>query len=64
MDRADPDAAFRIRLRHSHNIATLARALQYAHDCGVLHRDLKPSNVRVDDDGHVCILDVESALVD
>ena len=34
------------------------------HGAGIVHGDLKPGNVRVYDDGHVCILDVESALVD
>lgn len=29
-------------------VATLSRAVQYAHDQGVVHRDLKPSNVMVE----------------
>ena len=33
------------------------------HGAGIVHGDLKPGNVRVYDDGHVCILDVESAIV-
>ena len=35
----------------------LARALEAAHDKGVLHRDLKPANVQVTDEGRVKVLD-------
>ena len=34
------------------------------HEADIIHGDLKPDNVRVYDDGHVCILDVESAIMD
>ena len=32
-------------------MATLARAVQVAHDAGIIHRDLKPSNVLFTEDG-------------
>ncbi|QDV42963.1 Serine/threonine-protein kinase PrkC [Stieleria neptunia] len=36
---------------------TVARALQYAHDSGVLHRDIKPSNLLFDEQGKVHLTD-------
>jgi serine/threonine protein kinase/WD40 repeat protein len=38
-------------------IKSVAEAVQYAHDNGVLHRDLKPSNILIDDTGHPWIVD-------
>ncbi len=38
-------------------IAKVARAVQYAHDAGVLHRDLKPGNILIDAENEPCIAD-------
>jgi len=39
------------------SIATMARALQYAHKQKVVHRDVKPSNIMRQPDGHVYLMD-------
>jgi serine/threonine protein kinase len=38
-------------------IAKVARALQYAHDQGILHRDLKPGNILLDGNGEPLVSD-------
>lgn len=38
-------------------IATMARAIGFAHRQGIVHRDLKPSNILIDDDGTPMVSD-------
>jgi predicted Ser/Thr protein kinase len=41
----------------AHYAGEVARAVQFAHEHGVLHRDVKPSNVLVDESGRVRVMD-------
>jgi len=50
--RAKPDLR-----RAAAIVAKTARAVQYAHDHGVLHRDLKPSNLLIDAKGEPHLID-------
>jgi ABC-type phosphate/phosphonate transport system substrate-binding protein len=40
-----------------HLVATIARAVHYAHQQGVLHRDVKPANILIDEEGQPHLTD-------
>ena len=53
----DKTAAAQAQVRIARLVATLARALHYAHKQGVIHCDVKPSNILIDGDGEPHLTD-------
>ncbi len=46
-----------------HMMVTIADALTYAHEQGVLHRDVKPSNIIIDNQGYPYLMDFGLARI-
>ena len=63
-DRLGGDRPSAVQLRSRLELfATICRAVNYAHQRGVIHRDLKPSNLVVNESGQVKVLDFGLARI-
>ena len=60
----------RVKFKNPEEIARIglqaARAIAYAHNCGIMHRDIKPANLLLDEDRqvHICDFGIASILGD
>jgi serine/threonine protein kinase len=50
----------RFRSKRPADRASIADALEAAHEQGIIHRDLKPANVKVRPEGTVKVLDIST----
>ena len=56
-DRRPGESSHEQQVRIAQLMVTIADAIHYAHQRGLLHRDLKPKNILIDNEGHPYVSD-------